>query len=805
MITHSNPIHWLRISGLALMTSFSALNAASSQVQLTKDGTAQSVIVVPAGSLHWPGDDQVIDQWGRIKGLAPLDVDKETQRRLQRDSIRDLAMYLEKISGAPVEIVESLAPGDQRVPIYIGPAAEAVFGPVGIDKAGKYGFRVIAGAKGIGLYGQSEHGTSYAIYELLDRLGCRWYLPSGLGESILPQKTIRVDFCDDRLAPATEFRDIQSRTADKDFLRRNRMGGTRITQHHTLETYVSEEQRAAHPEWRLQVDGVPDKTKLRWTRPDVAEAIADKIISQLDAAPSSSVSLSPGDYVVPTEDPEERKHDPEPRVWESAAGRWSVTDRLMMLSNRVAESVTKKYPDTLFGVLAYVNYNMPPAREPVHPNVVPIIAPIDFNRHHPMNWPDHPNGSALKDLVEGWGRKAKRWGYYAYGMNLAEISAPNPFITKWGTDLPILLENGMTYWTPETMGGWESMMPGYYLSIRLTFDPKEKPATILDEMWQRLYGPAAEPMGAYWNLMDRAWIDAKEYAGAHFGYLKIFTPEVLAKARQAINAALAAPVSSLEYQRIKMIEESLAQLELFMKMREDYAAGRLKDLKSDLEKWLASLRHLQRRYKDQYAFGFPYAKSTMTENYVTLYCGASYEDASRMEQEFKRAAPPITDWKWKHNPGPEADSLPWTAAEFDDKDWPQLNVVRDTWSSLGHHSSLTEESTGRSGRMAYRTNIKLPTVPAGKRAWLWLAATDGTAKVFVNGKPIPYVVPAKTRKHDAGTVLEAFEGFCEPARFDITDALKPGANQITILCDRNRLWELGTGGLIGPAAVFFEK
>ncbi len=83
--------------------------------------------------------------------------------------------------------------------------------------------------------------------------------------------------------------------------------------------------------------------------------------------------------MVPTEDTEERKHDPEPRVWEPAAGRWSVTDRI---------------------------------------------------------------------------------SYCAYGMNLAEITAPCPFITKWGTDIPILLAHNIVYWSPETMGGWESMMPG---------------------------------------------------------------------------------------------------------------------------------------------------------------------------------------------------------------------------------------------------------------------------------------------------------------------------------------------------------
>ncbi len=37
-----------------------------------------------------------------------------------------------------------------------------------------------ADRRGIGLYGESEYGTSYAIYELLHRFSCRWFMPSEL-------------------------------------------------------------------------------------------------------------------------------------------------------------------------------------------------------------------------------------------------------------------------------------------------------------------------------------------------------------------------------------------------------------------------------------------------------------------------------------------------------------------------------------------------------------------------------------------------------------------------------------------------
>lgn len=795
--------------GALMMTMMFGSAVFAGELLLADKGEARCVIVVTPGKMSWQGDNRVIDKWGRIAGCTALEVEAEMRRRLQRDSVADLALYLGKMSGAKIEVVEGLPAGEKRTPIYIGSEGQKVFGPVGISKAGKFGFRVVADAqKGIGLYGESEYGTSYAIYELLHRLGCRWYMPSEMGEILPREKMLEAPVMDEKRAPTTEYRGMWSRNADADFLRRNRMNGTYIYAQHALEGYIAADLLKANPEWRLcNADGTPIPGHLfRWTREDVAEAVAETIVKGLDENKALSISLSPGDYVRPTEDPEERRHDPEPRVWEPAAGRWSVSDRLWMLANRVAERVGKKHPDVLFGLLAYVNYNLPPAREPVHPNVIPQIAPIDFNRHHPMTWPDHPNGTALHDLVQGWGRKADRVAYYAYGMNLAELSAPCPFITKWSADIPIILKNHCAFWTPETMNGWDSMMPGYYLAIRMTFHPDEKPEALLGELWERFYGTAAKPMARYWNRMDRAWIDANEYSGCLFGYLRLFTPAVMTGARADIDEALALCGTPLEYRRVALIDESLRQFELFMKMREDFAAARLRDLNADFERWCGAQQFLLERYRPQYAFSFPvYGGRSQAEAYMRLFVGAAYEDASRMERDYARHGAAILEWKWKHNPGPEEEALPWTAPGYDDNDWPTTHVVRDTWSRLGHHSTLTDAASGRSGRMAYRATQKLAALPAGKKAFLWIGSTDGSAKVFVNGAPISYIVPADTRRHKAGDVLDRFSGYCQPARFDITDALKTGDNQFTILCERTYLNELGTGGLMGPVVIFREK
>lgn len=195
----------------------------ASDVTLAEKGEAACVIVVAPGVLTWEGDAKLADRWGRIPGLSALEVADEMQRRLQRDSVSDLAHYLGKMSGTTIEVIEGAAGKGKRLPIYIGSVAENVFGRVGISKAGKFGFRVVASGKGIGLYGESEYGTSYAIYELLHRLGCRWFMPGELGEVIPSSPTLTVPVMDEKRAPVTEWRRMESRTADAGFRQRNRM------------------------------------------------------------------------------------------------------------------------------------------------------------------------------------------------------------------------------------------------------------------------------------------------------------------------------------------------------------------------------------------------------------------------------------------------------------------------------------------------------------------------------------------------------------------------------------------------------
>ena len=794
--------------GLFAMMGAMGACAQAGAIQLADNGVAHAVIVVPP---DWMDE---IDVPAGLPGAAKQRL--ETRRNLMRESVHDLAHYLGRMGNTEIEIVDALADRDARTPIYIGSAAEDVFGSVGISKAGLYGFRVVADARrGIGLYGESEVGTSYAIYELLDRLGCRWFMPTELGEVVPELRTLEVAEMDKKLAPVTEVRNMWQ--GDADFKRRNRMGryGNTVWLAYgdgSLMRYFNRDVLEAHPDWCLHgADGTRHSGMVRLTHPEVAAHVSDQILAQLESAyePMRAAGLRPGYSLTPpdgqvgTEDPFEREYDPDPRVWEPAAGRWSVTDRCIVLITRIAEQVRAKYPDVAFGDQAYVNKSYPPGRHPVPPDYRVVICPIDFNRHPPLDWPDHTNEYWLRDLVRGWNDVGADIGAYWYGINLAEISAPCPFITKWGTDVAFLLENNLTEWMPETMNGWDSMLPGYWLALRMTFHAQETPEEILDDLWTRFYGAAAEPMGRYWTGIDRAYLEAREYAGSPFGYLKIFTSDVLATARADLDEALAMGQTAMEYRRVLLIDESFGQFEWYMKMRNDWAEGKVADLEADYETWRQGIRRMQRKYgiigrfaREGYAGGGNSHVQGRHGNpgWSDAMYSVGYKDGSRMEREYARHGEAMVEWEWKHNPGAEADALPWTAPAFDDSDWPTMHVVRDTWSSIGHHLTMTDEPSGRSGRMVYRTQQQLDALPVGKRAYLWIGSTDGRAKVYINGTLMPF-----------SQEQVALDGYCRPGKFDITDALMAGENQITILAERHRLNELGTGGLTGPVVIYRER
>jgi len=755
-------------------------------VVLVQDGVAKAAIYVSPDVMK-----PDLKNWKSALKTPLLEAEADRQRL--RESVNDLAHYLEKMSGAKIEIVTAeSATGDQRVPVLIGKVGAKSLGPVGASFAYRQAFRMVVSPKGLGLMGESDLATSYAIYELLDRLGCRWYMPSDLGEVVPELRTITLRDMDATLHPSTICRRIDY--VDEAFKRRNRVGGLFLYAHHALEGYITKEQRQEHPEWCATVGGKLQTRRLKWSNPQVAEAIAARILANLEKTPQFSVSISPDDGSTFDDSPEDKALDA--GDFDASCQTISITDRYLVLCNRIAQRVAASKPDVLLGMLAYVQYTRPPVREKVPSNIVPMIAPITFSRAHPMTDDAVPDNKTLRYIVEGWGRAASTVSYYAYGYNLAEVSAPNPMITKWGIDIPIALKNNCKFWMPETMPNFETCMPAIYMANRLAWDSTQKPEAIIDELMQKFYGHAAREMATYWRLIDDAWVKTPEYSGCHWGYLRRFPPSVMNRARKAMDAAKSACRTPTEQARVELADLSLQQFELYMKLRRDLAEGRWTDTERDADHWRDERAALTKRFAAQSAFG-PYGLT-----YFDWFCRPAYKEAARIARDCRLLlASPIRSWRYTADAKQVGENDGWFKPEFDDQSWKTTDPCIDTWSALGYHSYL--------GQMWYRANVDLSIDPSsGKKVSLWIGNSDGSAKVFINGQHVRYnkitTQPDKTTKTE---LVDAHTGggFEEPASFDITPVIRTGRNQITILSTRSYINELGVGGLLGPVTIYVEK
>ncbi|MDA1211927.1 MAG: DUF4838 domain-containing protein [Planctomycetota bacterium] len=773
---------WLRFFVLFVVAT--TLQSARADVSLVVDGEPKAAIFVP--DRIW--DDAVANP-EQINIWSTLDA--EANRRRLRESVKDMVGIIQRMTGATLSVEVGLPQaGDTRTAILIGEYANDKFGAPQDKHPYEQGLRiVIDNDNSIGLGGESDLATSYAIYTLLDQLGCRWFMPSAMGEVLPETKTITLKSQDVSTGPYTYYRGLWY--CDNDFGRRNRLGGMAIAAGHSLEIMVTDEFRKEHPEIRAIIKGEPHDHWVKWTHPLVAEAVIKGCMESMKQYPDQkSLSLSPNDGAT-WDESDDTKYDA--GDFDEALQTVAKADRLMVLCNRVAEAVTKVYPDMKFGVLAYVDYTRPPVREKPHPAIVPQIAPIIFSRAQPMDDLGEPNNASVRHIVEGWGKLVPATSYYFYGYNLAEVSSPNPMITKWGHDIPYIYEKGACrYWQPETITNFETSMHAHWLGLRMAWDPSQKPAEIIDEINTTFYGHAAEPMAAYWNFIDKTWVDTPEYAGCGFGHLRRWNLKNMTKARRLMDAGIAACQTDDEKTRVDMANESLKLFEMFMKQRRDLAEGNWKLLDEQVKEYRQKLIEVGEKYQPQFAFsrmGWT-GENTLTVRYSDYFYGVTHTDAARIRNEHTLLVAPMKNWKFQPDKEKQGEADGWFKPEFDDSSWRSTNCVVDTWSSLGLHNYM--------GSAWYRMNVKVLDVPPGKKIKLWIGSTDGRVKVYINDRHIPYV-------DDKGETTESVSGFCQPFTFDITSALKPEENNtIALYCTREVVNELGTGGLLAPAAIYAE-
>ncbi len=114
-----------------------------------------------------------------------------------RLAAEDLQTYLRKMTGANLEIVfDSASPKGAAILVGQSKLTRAMKAkiPEGLSHARREeGFLILCKGSRLVLAGNDEgpyHGTEYAVYEFLRRLGVRWFMPGDFGEDVPQENTV---------------------------------------------------------------------------------------------------------------------------------------------------------------------------------------------------------------------------------------------------------------------------------------------------------------------------------------------------------------------------------------------------------------------------------------------------------------------------------------------------------------------------------------------------------------------------------------------------------------------------------------
>ena len=746
-------------------------------VTLADDGQAKAVLVLP-------------------KDAAPE----------EKSAAEEIQSHIEKISGAKLETISEGENAGGKTPILIGRAAPSDL-DAAIQQKGKdaCSFALVVDGKQVALRGLSPTGTRIAACELLEQLGVRWFMPGELGTVIPQSKSLQLQDQKTIQTPAFATRWTTTARSLKEPGRiwelRVRMGGPNFPSSHgiSLAKELVEPNKDAsakggkkgggkkgggsqggpslfeeHPEYYSLINGERKERQLCVSNPEVLKMAITATKNYFRQNPDSPwIGMGPNDgggmcecdkcKALDGGDFDPFHHGP------------SMTDRYVGFFNKILEGIKDEFPDKKIAFYAYASYQRPPVKVKPDPKIVPAMAVITLCRIHGMGNPICPEKSYEKTVTAAWGKILPEVYNRGYWFNLADPGLAYPMIGRLKTEVRLGKELGIKGWRVETIDHLSASAPAIYVAAKLMWDDTANVDAIMQDFYQKFFGPAASPMQQYIETMDNAITHADYHTGCSWDIPLIYTADVRKQARAALDEAAKLAPAGAYAQRVAMYQKNFDYTEAFItmidrRMANDYVAAKKAMDKMDV------LR------EDLLKQETPQLEAKAAESYLTRFfrkpTDAGYQRVTNGNQ---MVAGLKTQWDFTLDPERIGDAIGlWQVAN-----------TGGNWEPIRSDMSWSDQGLRYYKGLAwYRQSVKIPADAAGKRMFLWFGGVDEKAQVWVNGK-------------DIGT---SQAGTFAPFELDATDAIQPGKdNLVVVLITNDKVNELGTGGIVGPAMFYAPK
>ncbi len=506
-----------------------AANARPKRLTIVKKGVTDYVIVVPEGA------SKKVDKAGR-----------------------ELSRYIDGISGASFKYAKSSSRIDGPA-IYVGQTEQAKEAGVTVDQGAyptKERYRIKTVGQDIFLVGNDAwnyDGTAYAVFDFLERLGCRWYMPGPKGRVIPRNRTITIDALDvdespdfiERSGVWYEYSGENSGQAHfelQEWRRHNRMAARWMPIGHNMKRIIPPKKYfETHPEWYPEIEGKrqTEGSDGRMWHPCVSSTALQGLVTDhiIDAFESNKdmrgLSLALNDSgtagwcqcdackaMGATKEP--YRHN-------------QFTKRYLGFVDKVARPVAKRFPDHFVTASAYASTQTPPkGMKPLPENVFLVIMHYYWSDQcKPLR--DDPY---YRKVFEEFARLSPGGlGIYQYYGDFHYDQLPTPAWSFMDAEFDFYKKTGVRMMTIEGGNQWAVNALTYYVCARMTWDGSLDPNAIVDDFCKIFFGPAEKAMRRYFDLRVEAF---KRGDKCERNPRKIPYQEYLDRFDEALTAAVAA-------------------------------------------------------------------------------------------------------------------------------------------------------------------------------------------------------------------------------------------------------------------------
>ena len=451
-----------------------------------------------------------------------------------------LQKYLAAMSGCRLPILKDTDAVPQGPLICVGVSKYTAQLLPGFDAATlkEEGVGIKTAGDSILLLGSRTRGALYASFTFLERLGVRFYSPRV--ECVPRQSSLAFPATDYTHQPSFHFRLVTYlKYLDPQYSCRAKInmnplslreygGNLPISVQHMTHTFYQlvppEKHFDAHPECFALVKGQRRKedAQLCLTNPDTIRIATETVLDWMRQDPvSRSFGVVQNDCLGYCECDQCRMLDEK---------EGSQAGSLIFFCNEIARAVARQYPEVdldgipkkMIHTIAYTYTQKPPKTIKPEPNLTIVmchmypscdshsIAACDLNR-------------AYREDMAGWLAFSPRMLVWHYVVDFTHFCLPFPNFNALRADLPWYREVGVSGVLCQAAVPGELSELRHYVCAKLLWDVNENVDVLVDDFMQGFYGPAAQPMRAYFDLIHKQVQDPERhmhlYSGLEAGYL----------------------------------------------------------------------------------------------------------------------------------------------------------------------------------------------------------------------------------------------------------------------------------------------